>query len=176
MLTGHVAQIQGLSPSLTMDNGLKILTVASVMLASLPAQAQLASQSTSFTGSVPLTCDLTSGTSSATMSASASTSIVGNTPSFYFTSNAAVKLALSPVTVNAAPTGTNSYNWQAVLFEGANSVATTDESSSSPAEVSYSSGLSSSDTFSLEMTVISSGSTMAVGTYTGTVTLDCLAP
>ena len=146
-----------------------------MMLASLPAQAQLSSQTTSFTGTVPLSCDLTSGSSSVTMTANGSNSISGTTPSFYYTSNAAVKLALSPVTVNATPTGT-SYNWQAVLFKGGTSVATTDESSSSPAEVSYSSGLSSSDAFTLQMNVNSSSSTMAVGTYTGTITLDCLAP
>ena len=176
MLTGHVAPIQGLSLSLTMDNGLKIATILGLSLIALPASAvPLSSQTVSFSGNVSLSCDLISPPAPVTMT-SAGATLSGQTSTFYYEANGAVKLSLSPIAVSSAPSGTGSYAWLAELRDAGTLVASRNDVDTSAAEVPYNSGLTSSNTFVLDMTVSSNTSSMAIGVYTGAVTLDCLVP
>jgi type 1 fimbria pilin len=86
-----------------------------------------------------------------------------------------VTLSLSPVTVSATPTGTSSYSWTAALMDGAGgTLMTTTESSASASTVDYNNGITNTN-FKVRMSVGPSSGNVKPGTYTGTVTLDCLS-
>lgn len=161
-----------------MDSGLKISTILGLSLIALPVGAvPLSSQTTTFSGTIPVACEYFGGSASVTMTRSSLNQLEGVTPNFWYNANAAVKLSLSPVTITTAPSGTTSYNWLAQLLDVSNNpIAGTTPSSSQNAEALYNSGLVSADTFSLRLRVDpNSSSFMKPGTYTGSVTLDCIA-
>ncbi len=180
MILNHVAQTQGFSiTSLTMSNGLKISTILGLALAAIPVSAttptNLATKTTTFTGTVPVSCELDNNVNSVTMSLTSMNLFQGTTTDIGVNSNAPVTLSLSPVTVSATPTGTSSYSWTAALMDGAGgTLMTTTESSASASTVDYNNGITNTN-FKVRMSVGPSSGNVKPGTYTGTVTLDCLS-
>jgi len=159
-----------------MDNGLKISTIIGAALIALPVGAvPLSSQTTTFSGTIPVICDYNGGSTSVTMTRSGLNQLEGLTSSFWYDANAAIKLSLSPITIAAAPSGTTSYSWLAKLLDAnGNAIAETTPTSSQNDDAFFNDGLASVQTFNLRMQVEPSSGTMKPGTYTGSVTLDCI--
>jgi hypothetical protein len=145
---------------------------------SVPAGfAQLATQTATFTGVMPTGCTQSGFIdASVTMTPSGLAQLTGTTGIFNYEANAAVDLVLNPVTIISAPSGTTSYIWQASLLDGTNTqLISVLATSSTPAERAFNSGITSNVAFRLLMQVGPSSGNMKPGTYSGSVTLDCVA-
>jgi hypothetical protein len=180
VILGHVAQTQGFPQySLTMDNGLKISILLGFALAAIPVSAttptNLSSKTTTFTGTVPVSCQLNNSVNTVTMSLTSMNLFEGTTTDIGVNSNSPVTLSLSPVTVSATPTGTSSYSWAAALMDGAGgTLLSTTDSSSAASTVDYNNGITNTN-FKVRLSVGPASGNVKPGTYTGTVTLDCLS-
>ena len=142
----------------------------------MPAQAQLASQSTKFSGSVPAICEVVDVVSSSSPMTYVDGVLSGTSQPFSFQSNGGVALQLRQVEVNTAPANTASYAWNAGLLvnNGAGITSSTQERPS--AVVPYANGLTARDDFQMTLAVSApEGVLMAQGNYVATVTTDCIA-
>ena len=154
------------------------IIAASAALLSVPAGfAQLATQTATFTGEMPVGCTQSGFIdASVTMTPAGMAQLTGTTGIFGYDANAAVNLSLNPVTVVSAPSGTTGYIWQASLLDSGNTqLATTLSTSSEPAIKAFNSGITSNVAFRLLMQVGPSSGNMKPGTYSSSVTLDCVA-
>lgn len=146
-------------------------------LAALPANAQLASQSSQFTGTVPAVCQVADPVNATTPMTYQGNTLTGTTNAFSFESNGNVSLQLRQVQIDAAPANTGNYTWAGVLKvnNGANVTSATQAGAS--AVIPYANGLTANDDFQMALTVSApAGVLMAQGVYTATLTTDCIAP
>lgn len=159
-----------------MDNGFKISTILGLSLIAFPVSAApLSSQTTTFSGTMPVSCEISGGVNSVAMSPTSLTQIAGTTGDMTFNSNAPVTLSLTPVTVGAVPSGVTGYSWVAALMDNqGGTLASTTESSAQAVGVNFNNGISNT-ALKIRMTVGPASGNVKPGTYTGTVTLNCLA-
>ena len=143
----------------------------------LPAFAQLASQDSTFTGTVPAICtvsDQVQATTPMTLSGGG-TVLAGETDQFNFVSNGAVSVQLRAVDVLAQPTGTGAYSFDGRLEDSGTSIATATPSSASSL-VAYNGGLGGNEDFTMGLDISApGGAVLAAGTYTAKLTTDCIA-
>jgi hypothetical protein len=154
------------------------IIAASTVFLSVPAGfAQLATQTATFTGEMPTGCTQSGFIdASVTMTPAGMAQLTGTTGIFNYDANAAVNLSLNPVTVVSAPSGTTAYVWQASLLDSGNTqLISTLSTSSGPATRAFNSGITSNVAFRLLMQVGPSSGNMKPGTYSSSVTLDCVA-
>ena len=159
-----------------MDNGLKISITLGLSLITLPVGAvPLSSQTTTFSGTVPVTCNVSGGSTNVNLVLTGLNNLQGGGSNVSFEANANVDLQLGAIGVTATPTGTSSYSWVAELRDAGNNVIASSDKSNASSLVNYSSGLTSSTTFTVWMNIAPNTGFFKPGTYTGAVTLDCLA-
>ncbi len=142
-----------------------------------PAQAQLASQSTQFSGSVPPVCQVVDPVQASTPMTFQGNTLSGVTNAFSFESNGNVALQLRQVQIDAAPENTGNYAWNAGLRinNGQQLAQATQNAASS--SVPYPNGLTANDDFQMTLNISAPNNVlMAQGTYVATVTTDCIAP
>jgi hypothetical protein len=147
-----------------------------ILVSSLPAHAQLASQSTQFSGTVPAVCQVVDPVQASTPMSYQGNTLSGTTNDFSFQSNGNVALQLRAVQIESAPVNTGNYVWNAGLkVNNGNQIATSTQSApSSP--VAYPNGLTANDDFQMTLSISAPGGTlMAQGVYVATVTTDCIA-
>ena len=162
-----------------MDSGFFKFLISSlgIALAALPVGAvtTLDSKTTTFTGTVPSSCEIGNNVNTVTMTLTTLDRFEGQTNDLSFDSNVPVTLSLTPVTVSATPSGTSSYTWTAALIDNAGgTVASTTDSSSTNSTVAYNNGVSNTN-LKIRMSVASASGNIKTGTYTGSVTVDCLS-
>jgi len=155
----------------------KVAGVAASLLAlASPVDAQLASQTTNFTGTVPAACNvLGGGNQNANLVLTQLDNFQGSSNSISFEANADVNLQLAAVSIVAAPQGTSNYTWLATLNDAGNNVIASADPSNASSLVNYSSGLTNQQTFTVKLSIQPNTSFLIPGTYTADVTLDCLA-
>lgn len=139
------------------------------------AQAQLASQSSQFSGTVPPLCRVTDLVNPTTTMSFLNDKLSGTTNDFSFESNGNIALQLRAVDVVSAPDGTGNYTWAAGLKvnNGAELASATQAGAS--ATVAYPNGLTSNDDFQMTLSVSApQGQLMRQGTYVAVVTTDCI--
>ncbi len=157
-----------------------VLTGASVAalaaMSGLPSFAQLASQESLFTGTVPAICTVSDQVQATTpMSLNAGGSeLSGVTDEFNFISNGAVSVQLRAVAVQAQPAGTAGYGFAGSLNDSGTLIASATPKAASSV-VPYASGLAGNEDFSMGLVISDSGSVLNQGTYTALLTTDCLA-
>lgn len=154
-----------------------MFSLGAVSLAAIPAQAQLASQSTQFSGSVPALCRVADSVNATSPMSFDGTKLSGVSNAFSFESNGNVNLQLRAVQINEAPSNTSGYSWNGGLRvnNGQEVLASTQDGASWLAN--YPNGLTANDDFQMTLSVNApSGSLMSQGTYVATVTTDCIAP
>jgi hypothetical protein len=153
-----------------------MFSLGAVSLAAIPAQAQLASQSSQFTGTVPALCRVADAVNATTAMTYANNTLSGTTNPFSFESNGNVSLQLRAVEIVGAPSGSESYNWAAGLRvnNGAQLAQATQNGASSA--VPYANGLTANDDFQMTLAIANGGNMLAQGTYIANVTTDCIAP
>lgn len=142
----------------------------------LPASAQLASQTTEFSGSVGAICRVGTPIQANTPMAFLDDALSGTTGAFSFESNGPVALQLRQVQINASPAGTADYTWDLGLsvHNGARITGATQAGAS--AVIPYNNGLAVNDNFAMDLKVSApQGVLMAQGTYAATAVIDCLA-
>jgi hypothetical protein len=146
-------------------------------LAGLPASAQLASQSSEFSGTVPAICQVADPVNASTPMSYVDGVLSGTTNAFSFASNGAVQLQLRQVQINAAPANTGNYTWNAGLQVNNGAQVTSATQAGASAVIPYANGLTANDDFQMTLAVSApQGTLMAQGTYTALVTTDCIAP
>ena len=153
------------------------LGVLSLSAFAFPAQAQLASQSTQFSGSVPALCRVADSVNATTPMSFNGTTLSGVSDDFSFESNGNVNLQLRAVQIDSAPDNTGNYAWAGGLRinNGQQLASSTPQAASSL--VNYPNGLTANDDFQLTLNISApQGALMAQGTYVATVTADCIAP
>lgn len=156
-----------------------LLGLSGISLTILPAQAQLNSASSQFSGTAPSICQVGTPiqtTTAMTMTA-AGNGMTGETAPFSFVSNTPVDLQLRSVTINDAPVGTNA-TYQAKLVEGAGNAEVLEaNNTNSSALKRYTQPLVATDNFSMRLAIAApSGAVLTAGNYVSTVTVDCLSP
>lgn len=152
------------------------LGLAVVGAAAVPVQAQLASQSTQFSGSVPAVCQVADTVNTSSPMTYVDGVLSGVSEAFSFQSNGSVALQLRQVQINASPANATNYNWDAGLREnnGVQLASATQEGAS--AVLPYANGLTANDDFQMTLSVRApEGVLMAQGNYVATVTTDCIA-
>lgn len=154
-----------------------MFSLGAVSLAAMPAQAQLASQSSQFSGTVPAVCQVADPVNATTPMTFSGGVLSGTTNAFSFQSNGNVSLQLRQVQIDAAPANTGNYTWGGVLKVNNGADITSATQAGASAIIPYAAGLTANDDFQMSLTVSApNGVLMAQGTYTGTLTVDCLAP
>ena len=153
-----------------------MFSLGAVSLAAIPAQAQLASQSSQFTGTVPALCRVADAVNATTAMTYADNTLSGVTNPFSFESNGNVSLQLRAVEIVGAPSAASNYNWAAGLKvnNGAQVAQATQNNASSA--VPYANGLTANDDFQMTLAIANGGNMLAQGTYIAQVTTDCIAP
>lgn len=145
----------------------------------LPAQAQLASSSTQFSGTAPQICQVGAPIQAETPMAvtNGGNGLMGETSAFSFVSNTPVGLQLRSVTIDSAPTGANG-SYVAGLHDGASGgVLLTATNANASTVKDYAEPLTSTNTFKMRLNIEApTGSTLTAGNYVSTVTVDCLSP
>ena len=152
------------------------LAALTALATATPAQAQLASQSTEFTGSVGAICRVGTPIQAQTPLAFVNDTLNGTTGAFSFESNGPVSLQLRQVQINASPANTANYTYDLGLnvHNGARITGATQAGAS--AVIPYANGLAVNDNFAMELTIAPpEGTLIAQGTYTATAVVDCLA-
>lgn len=156
-----------------------ILGLSWIGLASLPAQAQLNSASSQFSGTAPNICQVGSPIQANTaMNVTAGgNGLSGETSPFSFVSNTPVDLQLRSVTIDNAPPGSNG-NYQAGLVEGASNAEVLQASNANGSGLKrYAQPLVTTDTFRMRLAIAApTGAMLTAGDYVSTVTVDCLSP
>lgn len=144
--------------------------------AAMPAQAQLASQSTQFSGSVPAICQVVDQVNASSPMTYVNGVLSGESQPFSFASNGSVALQLRQVAINAAPESTGNYTWNAGLKVNNGAQITSATQAGASAVIPYANGLTANDDFQMTLAVNAPANVlMAQGTYTATVTTDCIA-
>lgn len=144
--------------------------------AAMPAQAQLASQSTQFSGSVPAICQVVDQVNASSPMTYVDGVLSGSSQPFSFASNGSVALQLRQVDINAAPANTSNYTWNAGLKVNNGAQITSATQAGASAVIPYANGLTANDDFQMTLAVNAPANVlMAQGTYTATVTTDCIA-
>lgn len=144
---------------------------------SLPSYAQLASQSTQFSGSVPALCRVADSVNATTPMSFNGTTLSGVSDDFSFESNGNVNLQLRAVQIDQAPANTSGYSWNGGLRvnNGAQLASATPDGAS--ALVNYPNGVTANDDFQMTLSISApQGALMAQGAYIATLTTDCIAP
>jgi hypothetical protein len=150
---------------------------SAVILSGGAANAQLASQSSEFSGTVPAICQVADPVNASTPMSYVDGVLSGTTNAFSFQSNGAVQLQLRQVQINASPANTGNYTWNGVLKvnNGANVASSTQAGAS--AVVPYPNGLTANEDFQMSLAVSApAGTLMAQGNYVALLTTDCIAP
>lgn len=148
-----------------------------LIAANAPANAQLASQSSEFSGSIPAICQVADPVNASTPMTYVDGVLSGTTNAFSFQSNGAVQLQLRQVQINAAPANTGNYTWAAGLQVNNGAQITSSTQAGASAIIPYANGLTANDDFQMSLAVSApQGVLMAQGTYTALVTTDCIAP
>lgn len=148
-----------------------------LIAANAPANAQLASQSSEFSGSVPAICQVADPVNASTPMTYVDGVLSGTTNAFSFQSNGAVQLQLRQVQINASPANTANYTWAAGLQVNNGAQITSSTQAGASAVIPYANGLTANDDFQMSLAVSApQGVLMAQGTYTALVTTDCIAP
>ena len=145
-------------------------------LAAMPAQAQLASQSTQFSGSVPAVCQVADTVNTSSPMSYVDGVLSGESQAFSFESNGSVALQLRQVQINARPGNATNYSWAAGLRvnNGVQLASATQDGAS--AVIPYADGLTPNDDFQMTLAIRApEGVLMAQGNYVATVTTDCIA-
>ena len=145
-------------------------------MSGLPSFAQLASQYSTFTATVPPICtvsDTVQGTTPMTLNGGG-TELTGITDDFNFVSNGAVSVQLRSVSVIDQPTGTSGYSFTGSLNDSGAPINWANATSADP-PVAYASGLAGDEDLSMGLTISDSGSMLLPGTYTSILTTDCIA-
>lgn len=156
---------------LTALTGLAILGASN-----LPAQAQLASSSTQFDGTVPAICQVVDQVNASSPMTFLDGKLSGVSQAFSFESNGSVALQLRQVQINSQPAQANNYNFNAGLkiYNGNEIASATQEAMSQV--IPYAKGLTANDDFQMTLTISAPKDTlMAQGQYVATVTTDCIA-
>ena len=153
-----------------------MFSLGAVSLAAIPAQAQLASQSSQFTGTVPALCRVADAVNATTAMTYANNTLSGTTNAFSFESNGNVSLQLRKVEVVGAPSAASNYTWAAGLRvnNGAQLAQATKDNAS--VAVPYANGLTNNDDFQMTLNITNGGAMLAQGNYIAQVTTDCIAP
>lgn len=140
------------------------------------ANAQLASQTTQFNGTVPAVCQVADPVNASTPMAFNNNVLSGQTNAFSFQSNGNVALQLRAVNIVGAPEGAGNYNWAAGLkVNNGNQLAQATQNDPSSA-VPFVNGLTANDDFQMTLSITAPGSTLlAQGNYIALVTTDCIA-
>lgn len=153
------------------------LGVLSLSALAFPAQAQLASQSTQFSGSVPALCRVADSVNATTPMNFNGTVLSGVSDDFSFESNGNVNLQLRAVQIDEAPSSATGYSWAGGLRINNGAEIANANPQSASALVNYPNGLTGNDDFQMSLTVSApQGVLMAQGTYVATLTTDCIAP
>jgi hypothetical protein len=156
-----------------------ILGLAGLGLTVLPAQAQLSSASSQFTGTAPNICQVGSPIQANTAMnvTGGGNGLSGETSPFSFVSNTPVDLQLRSVTVDKAPDGSNG-SYQAGLVEAASKAEVLQASNTNASGLKrYAQPLVTTDTFSMRLAIAApKGGMLTAGNYVSTVTVDCLSP
>lgn len=156
---------------------LALAAAGASLLAAAPASAQLASQSSEFSGTVPAICQVADPVNATTPMTYVNGVLSGTTNAFSFQSNGAVQLQLRQVQINAAPANTGNYTWAAGLQVNNGAQITSSTQAGASAIIPYANGLTANDDFQMSLAVSApQGTLMAQGTYTALVTTDCIAP
>lgn len=151
--------------------------LAALALNALPASAQLASQSSEFSGTVPAICQVADPVNASTPMTYVDGVLSGTTNAFSFQSNGAVQLQLRQVQINAAPANTGNYTWNAGLRVNNGAQITGSTQAGASAVIPYANGLTANEDFQMTLAVSApAGTLMAQGVYTALVTTDCIAP
>lgn len=143
----------------------------------VPAFAQLASQESTFTGTVPVVCTVSDQVQATTpMSLNGGgTELAGLTDDFNFESNGDVSVQLRAVNVTAQPAGTTSYSFDGSLNDSGTEIASATANNGSSA-VPYSGGLAGNENFSMGLLISApGGAVLNPGSYTAVLTTDCIA-
>jgi len=151
------------------------LAAAAGFAAPQAAVAQLASQSSTFTGTVGAICTVSDAVQATTpmFINGAGTELSGVTDNFSFISNGPVAVQLRAVEINAQPAGTSAYTFGGSLNKDGSLIASSTPAAASAA-VNYA-ALASTDLFTMGLSVQNSGNVLAQGTYTAVLTTDCIA-
>lgn len=158
-------------------HSLKLALGAILLTASLPAYAQLASQTSEFSGTVPPICQVADPVNASTPMTYTNGVLSGTTNAFSFASNGPVQLQLRQVAIQASPAGTGNYTWAAGLQVNNGAQVTSSTQAGASAIIPYANGLTANDDFQMTLAVSApQGVLMAQGTYTALVTTDCIAP
>lgn len=159
-----------------MDNVIRKLAgiFAGLAVFGIPANAQLGSQTTTFSGTIPLSCNA-SGNQNANLVLTQLDNFEGNSNSITFNSNGAVKLQLDTVNIIAAPAGTTNYIWTATLKNSGNNVIASADSASGSSPVTFANGLTNQNSFTVGLSVQNSTGNLIPGLYTAEVTIDCIS-
>lgn len=149
---------------------------ASLLALASPVGAQLASQTTNFSGTIPVACNVLSGNGqNANLVLTQLDNFQGSSSTITFEANADVNLQLAAVDIVAAPQGTSNYTWLATLNDAGNNVIASADPSNASSTVNYSNGLTNQQSFTVKLSIQPNTSFLLPGTYTANVTLDCLA-
>lgn len=156
---------------------LGLVGVTSIVAYSLPTKAQLASQSSQFSGTVPAVCQVVDPVNASTAMSYQGNTLSGTTNAFSFESNGNVNLQLRAVQIDSAPENSSSYYWNAGLkVNNGNTIATSNQNAPSSA-VNYPNGLTANDDFQMTLNISAPNNVLlSQGTYVATVTTDCIAP
>lgn len=161
---------------------LRILTsLAAMSTAAAPflflpaANAQLASQSSEFSGSVPPLCRVADPVNTSTPMSFDGNQLAGTTNAFSFESNGNIALQLRQVQILNAPDQTAGYTWAAGLrVNNGNQIAGSTQDGAS-ASIPYANGLTANDDFQMTLRVSAPGNNlMRQGNYVALVTTDCI--
>ena len=156
-----------------------LLGFTGLSLTMLPAQAQLSSASTKFSGTAPNICQVGTAIQANTpMSVTTGgNGLTGETAQFSFVSNTPVDLQLRSITVDSAPKGSNG-TYQAGLVEGSSKDEVLQASDSKASGLKrYAQPLVATDNFSMRLAIAApQGAMLTAGSYVSTVTVDCLSP
>ena len=155
--------------------GFSVAALAAV--SGLPSFAQLASQESTFTGTVPAVCTVSDQVQATTpMSLNGGgTELAGLTDDFNFLSNGAVSVQLRAVNVTAQPAGTAGYNFSGSLNDSGTLIASATAAGASSV-VSYAGGLAGNEDFSMGLLISApGGAVLNQGSYTAVLTTDCIA-
>jgi hypothetical protein len=161
----------------TFQRLLGLVGVTSMVAYSLPIKAQLASQSTQFSGTVPPVCQVVDPVQASTPLSYQGNTLSGTTNAFSFESNGNVALQLRQVQIDSAPSGTGNYGWNAGLKVNNGEQLAQSTQNAPSSSVAYPNGLNSNDDFQMTLNISAPNNTlMNQGTYVATVTTDCIAP
>ena len=173
-----MSKVRALTTNTLMKSSLSAVAgIVALLGLNAPVMAQLASQESTFTGTVPAVCTVSDQVQATTpMSLNGGgTELAGLTDDFNFISNGAVSVQLRAVNVTAQPAGTNSYKFDGSLNDSNTEIATATANNSSAA-VPYPSGLVGNEDFSMGLVIsVPNGSVLTQGQYTAVLTTDCIA-